>query len=139
MNTELLGVISIFILSILVAIPFGKYIAKVFSGDKTLLDPIFNPIERFIFKASGINATEEMNWKQHMKALITINLLWLVYGFFVLIFQHKLPLNPDGNLGMSPDLSFNTVISFVVNCNLQHYSGETGLTYFTQQFVIMFL
>ncbi len=51
MNTELFGVISIFILSILVAIPFGKYIAKVFTGDKTLLDPIFNPIEKFIFKA----------------------------------------------------------------------------------------
>ena len=57
MNTELFGVISIFILSIVLAIPVGKYIAKVFTGDQTLLDPIFNPIEKFIFKISGINST----------------------------------------------------------------------------------
>ena len=80
-----------------------------------------------------------MNWKQHMKALLTINLVWLVYGFFVLMYQDKLPLNPDGNPGMTPDLSFNTIISFVVNCNLQHYSGESGVTYLTQHFVLMFL
>ena len=139
MNTELFGVISIFIVSIVLAIPLGRYIAKIYSGDKTLLDPIFNPIEKFIFKISGINAKEEMNWKQHMKALITINMLWLVYAFFMLMFQDKLFLNPDGNPGMSPDLSFNTAISFVVNCDLQHYFGETGLTYLTQHFVIMFL
>ena len=79
------------------------------------------------------------NWKQHMKALLTINLLWLVYGFFVLIYQDKLPLNPDGNPGMTPDLSFNSIISFVVNCNLQHYSGETGVSYLSQHYVMMFL
>ena len=69
MNTELFGVISIFIISIVLAIPIGRYIANVFTGDKTFLDPIFNPIEKFIFKISGINATEEMNWKQHFNAL----------------------------------------------------------------------
>ena len=138
MNTELLGIIVTYAITLLIAIPLGIYLAKVFAGDKVWTD-FLKPLEKVIYKLSGINSNEEMNWKQHMKALITINLLWLVYGFFVLIFQHKLPLNPDGNLGMSPDLSFNTVISFVVNCNLQHYSGETGLTYFTQQFVIMFL
>ncbi len=57
----------------------------------------------------------------------------------MLIFQDKLPLNPDGNPGQTPDLAFNTAISFLVNCNLQHYSGESGLTYFTQLFVITFL
>lgn len=138
MNTELLGVISIFILSILVAIPFGKYIAKVFTGDKTLLDPIFNPIERFIFKASGINATEEMNWKQHLKALLSVNMVWFFLCFFILLFQGSLFLNPDNNPSMSPDLAFNTAISFLVNCNLQHYSGETGLSYLSQM-VLMFL
>lgn len=138
MNTELLGIIVTYAITLLIAIPLGIYLAKVFAGHKVWTD-FLKPLEKVIYKLSGINSNEEMNWKQHMKALITINLLWLVYGFFVLIFQHKLPLNPDGNLGMSPDLSFNTVISFVVNCNLQHYSGETGLTYFTQQFVIMFL
>lgn len=138
MNTELLGVISIFILSILVAIPFGKYIAKVFTGDKTLLDPIFNPIEKFIFKLSGINATEEMNWKQHLKALLSVNVVWFFLCFFILLFQGSLFLNPDNNPNMSPDLAFNTAISFLVNCNLQHYSGETGLSYLSQM-VLMFL
>ena len=138
MNTELLGVIATFGLTLLIAIPLGKYLAKVFAGEKVWTD-FLKPIESGIYKLSGINPKEEMNWKQHMKALLTINLVWLVYGFFVLIFQDKLPLNPDGNPGMTPDLSFNTIISFVVNCDLQHYSGESGVTYLTQHIVMMFL
>ena len=138
MNTEIIGVITVFLFSIVLAIPIGKYIAKVYLGDKTLLDPIFNPIERFIFKISGINDKEEMNWKQHLKALLSVNMVWFILCFFVLIFQGNLPLNPDGNPSMSPDLAFNTAISFVVNCNLQHYSGETGLSYLGQMF-LMFL
>lgn len=138
MNTEILGVITVFLLTIVLAIPVGKYIAKVYTGDKTLLDPIFNPIERFIFKISGINDKEEMNWKQHLKALLSVNLGWFILCFFVLLFQGNLPLNPDGNPSMSPDLAFNTAISFVVNCNLQHYSGESGLSYLGQ-LMLMFL
>jgi len=138
MNTELLGIIASFAITLAIAIPLGKYLAKVFAGEKTWTD-FLKPVESMIYKLSGIHPNEQMTWKQHLKALLTINSVWLVYGFFVLMFQDKLPLNPDGNAGMSPDLSFNTIISFVVNCNLQHYSGESGLTYFTQQFVIMFL
>jgi K+-transporting ATPase ATPase A chain len=138
MNTELLGVISIFIITIVLAIPVGKYIAKVYLGDKTFLDPIFNPIEKFIFKISGINSTEEMNWKQHLKAFLSVNMIWFFLCFFVLLFQGSLFLNPDNNPSMTPDLAFNTAISFVVNCNLQHYSGETGVSYLSQM-VLMFL
>ena len=138
MNTELLGIIATYLLTLLMAIPLGKYLAKVFAGEKVWTD-FLKPIETGIFKLSGINAKEEMNWKQHMKALLTINFIWLIYGFFVLMYQDKLPLNPDGNPGMAPDLSFNTIISFVVNCNLQHYSGESGVTYLTQHIVVMFL
>ncbi|WP_432710205.1 potassium-transporting ATPase subunit KdpA [Pedobacter sp.] len=138
MNTELLGIIATYLLTLIIAIPLGKYLAKVFAGEKVWTD-FLKPLETGIFKLAGINANEEMNWKQHMKALLTINLVWLIYGFFVLMNQDKLPLNPDGNPGMTPDLSFNTVISFVVNCDLQHYSGESGVTYLTQHFVVMFL
>lgn len=138
MNTELLGVIATYALTLIIAIPLGKYISKVFKGEKTWLD-FLSPIERFIFRICGINPKEEMNWKQHLKALVTINMLWFVYAFFLLIFQDKLPLNPDGNPGQTPDLAFNTAISFLVNCDLQHYSGESGLTYLTQLFVITFL
>ncbi|WP_219222982.1 potassium-transporting ATPase subunit KdpA [Pedobacter antarcticus] len=138
MNTELLGVIATYLLTLVIAIPLGRYLAKVFAGERVWTD-FLKPVEAGIFKLAGINTKEEMDWKQAMKALLTINLVWLIYGFFVLIYQDKLPLNPDGNPGMSPDLSFNTIISFVVNCNLQHYSGESGVTYLTQHFVLMFL
>lgn len=138
MNTELLGIIITYLLTLAIAIPLGKYLAKVFAGEKTWTD-FLNPLERGIYKLSGINPNEQMNWKHHMIAMLAINSVWLVYGFFVLLYQDKLPLNPDGNPGMTADLSFNTIISFVVNCNLQHYSGETGLSYLTQHFVIMFL
>ena len=138
MTTEFLGVIITYGLTLLLALPLGKYIAKVFRGEKTWSD-FMGPLERLFFKVSGINPKEEMNWKQHMKAMLTINLVWFVYAFFVLIFQDKLPMNPDGNTGQTPDLAFNTAISFVVNCNLQHYSGESGVSYFTQLFVLAFL
>ena len=138
MNTELLGVIATYALTLIIAIPLGRYIAKMFKGERTWMD-FLAPLERFIYKICGINPKEEMNWKQHLKALLTINMLWFVYAFFLLIFQDKLPLNPDGNPGQTPDLAFNTAISFLINCNLQHYSGETGLTHFTQLFVITFL
>lgn len=138
MNSEITGTVILFTLTIMLAYPLGKYIANVFAGEKTITG-FMNPIEKFIFRISGINPAESMNWKQFLKAMLTINMLWLVYGMFLLIFQDKLPLNPDGNPGQTPDLAFNTAISFLVNCNLQHYSGESGLTYFTQLFVITFL
>lgn len=138
MNTELLGIVATYGLTLMIAIPLGRYLAKVFAGEKVWTD-FLKPMESGIYKLSGINPKEEMNWKQHMKALLTINLVWLVYGFFVLLNQDRLPLNPDGIPGMTADLSFNTIISFVVNCNLQHYSGESGAGYFAQHFVLMFL
>ena|ERR1035437_3496866 len=138
MNTELIGVIVTFLLTVLLAYPLGKYIAKVFSGERTLLD-FMKPVERFIFRICGIDPNKEMSWKEFLKAMLTINMLWLVYAFFMFLNQAHLPLNPDGNPNMTPDLSFNTAISFLVNCNWQAYSGETGVTYLTQLFVITFL
>jgi K+-transporting ATPase ATPase A chain len=138
MNTELLGIVASFALMLVIGIPLGKYLAKMFAGEKVWTD-FMKPIENGIYKLSGINPNEPMNWKQFLKAMMCINLLWLVYGFFVLMYQDKLPLNPDGNPGMTGDLAFNSIISFVVNCNLQHYSGESGATYLTQHFIFMFL
>src|ERR1017187_9184431 len=138
MNNELIGVIATYTLTVLLAIPLGKYIAKVFKGEKNLLD-FMAPVERFIYRICGIDVTKEMNWKQHLLALLAINMLWFVYAFVMLLTQGSLFLNPDGNPSMTPDLSFNTAISFLVNCNLQDYSGETGVTYLTQLAVITFL
>lgn len=138
MNTELLGIIVVFLGTLALALPFGKYIAKVYGGEKTLLDPLFNPIEKACYKISGINPAKEMNWKEHMVAMLTINLVWFLLGMLILMTQQWLPLNPDNNPNMSPDLAFNTTISFVVNCNLQHYSGESGVSYLSQMW-LMFL
>lgn len=131
-NTEIWGVVLMFIATIILAIPLGKYIANVFSDKPSFLDKVFGPVERGIMRLSGVDFKKEMTWKEHLVALLTINLVWFVVGMLVLMFQAYLPLNPDGNPNMSPDLAFNTVISFLVNCNLQHYSGETGLSYLSQ-------
>jgi K+-transporting ATPase ATPase A chain len=138
MNTEFIGIIFMYLATIALAIPLGKYIAKVFNGEKTWLD-FMAPLERLIYKFSGIDPNREMNWKQHLKALLTINCLWLFYAFFCLLFQGRLPLNPDHNPNQTPDLAFNTALSFLTNTNLQDYSGESGATYYTQLFVFMFL
>lgn len=136
MNTEILGVALQWIALVVLCYPLGRYIAKVYREERTWLD-FMAPIERWIYKLCGIRTDEEMDWKQFLKALLTVNLFWFFWGIVLLMSQGWLPLNPDGNLGQSPDLAFNTCISFMVNCNLQHYSGESGLTYFTQLFVIM--
>ncbi len=138
MNTELLGVVATFLLTVVLAFPLGKYIAKVFKGERTITD-FLNPVERLIFRFCGIDPTKKMTWKEFLKAMLTINSLWFVYAFVMFLLQGRLPLNPDGNPGMTPDLGFNTAASFITNTNLQDYSGETGVTYLTQLFVITFL
>src|ERR1700677_3369720 len=125
MNTEIIGVVVMFFAMILLAIPLGKYIGKIYEGDRTWLDPIFNPIDKLFFKLGGIKADKQMNWKEHLVALLTINLVWFILSMFVLMNMSWLPLNPDANPSMSADLAFNTSISFISNTNLQHYSGET--------------
>lgn len=138
MNTEILGIIVTFTLTILLAIPLGRYIGKVFNGDKTMADRLFNPLDRLFFKLSGIQPGKEMNWKQQLAALLTINLVWFLFSMFVLMNMGWLPLNPDGNPGMTADLAFNTTTSFVCNTNLQHYSGETGVSYLGQMVLMLF-
>lgn len=136
MNTETLGVIAQIVLMIALSYPLGKYIAKVYKGKKVWSD-FMKPVENVIFRFSGINPEEEMNWKQFLRALLVVNAFWFVWGMVLLVVQGYLPLNPDGNIGQTAHQAFNTCISFMVNCNEQHYSGETHLTYFTQLFVIM--
>ena len=136
MNTEIIGVIAQIVLMVALSYPLGKYIAKVYSGQKVWTD-FMKPVEQLIYRLSGINPEQEMNWKHFLRALLVVNAFWFVWGMILLVVQGYLPLNPDGNLGQSAHQAFNTCISFMVNCNEQHYSGETQLTYFTQLFVIM--
>ena len=136
MNTEILGVILQWVALVVLCYPLGRYIAKVYRGERTWLD-FMAPLERGIYKVCSIDPDEDMDWKKFLKALLMVTLFWFFWGMVLLCCQSWLPLNPDGNANQTPDLAFNTCISFMVNCNLQHYSGETGLTYFTQLFVIM--
>jgi potassium-transporting ATPase potassium-binding subunit len=138
MNTEIIGVIVMFAASVLLAIPLGRYIGKVYEGQKTWLDPVLRPIDNFFFKVGGIHPEKEMNWKQHLLALLTINFIWFFFSMLILMNMSWLPLNPDANPSMSADLAFNTTVSFVSNTNLQHYSGETGISYLGQLILMLF-
>ncbi|MEO7977960.1 potassium-transporting ATPase subunit KdpA [Flavobacterium sp.] len=132
MNTEILGIIVMYGLVMLLAIPLGRYIGKIFNYETTWLDKIFDPIDKLFFKVGGINPNIEMTWKQHLGALLSINLIWFILSMLVLTNMSWLPFNPDGNPSMTGDLAFNTTISFITNTNLQHYSGESGLSYLGQ-------
>lgn len=138
MQTEIYGIILSYAAVVLLAIPFGRYIGKVFSNEKTWLDPILNPLDKLFYKIGGIDEKKEMNWKQHMLALLTINLVWFVLAMLTFTNMSRLPLNPDGNPSMNLDLAFNTAVSFVTNTNLQHYSGETGMSYLGQLILMLF-
>ncbi|CAN5721398.1 potassium-transporting ATPase subunit KdpA [soil metagenome] len=138
MNTEILGVLLMYLLTVAMAIPLGRYIGKVFEGEKTWLDALFNPLDKLFYKLGGIDAKKEMNWKQHLVALLTINVVWFIISMLLLMNMHWLPLNPDGNPSMSADLAFNTTVSFISNTNLQHYSGETGVSYLGQLTLMLF-
>jgi len=138
MNTQIIGVITMYVVMVLLAIPLGKYIARVFEGQRTWLDPVLNPLDKLFFKLGGVKPGKEMNWKQHLVALLTINLVWFIFSMFVLMNMSWMPLNPDGNPSMSADLAFNTTVSFISNTNLQHYSGESGVSYLGQLVLMLF-
>jgi K+-transporting ATPase ATPase A chain len=132
MENGIITSVLIFAATVLLAIPLGKYVARVFKGEKTLLD-FLNPLENFIYRICGISPHAEMDWKQNLLALLTINLVWFFWGMLVLLTQGIHPFwNPDNIPSFEPTQAFNTVTSFVSNTNLQHYSGETGASYFTQ-------
>lgn len=137
MNKEILGVLVMFGMVVLIAIPLGRYIGKMFNYEKTWFDKIANPLDNLFYKLSGIDSSREMSWKQHLVALLTINIVWFIISMLVLTNMEWLPLNPDKNPSMSGDLAFNTSISFVTNTNLQHYSGESGLSYLGQMILML--
>lgn len=138
MNTEINGIIIQFVLTFLLALPLGRYIGKLFLHETTWLDRVFNPLDRIFFKCIGVDANKEMSWKEQLQALLTINFVWFLIGMFVLMNMSWLPLNPDHNPSMNADLAFNTSISFICNTNLQHYSGETGMSYLGQMVLMLF-
>ena len=139
MVTELLAVAFTILFTIATSIPLGRYVARVFTGQRTWLDPVLGPVERVVLRVVGVRAVEEQDWRQYGTSLLVSNLVMWLATFAVVTLQKHLPLNPDGIGSMEPTLAFNTISSFVTNTNLQHYSGETGLSYLSQMIVITFL
>ena len=138
MNNEIFGVIITFLLTILIAVPLGKYMSKIFKDEKVFTDFIA-PVERFIFRISGINPNEPLDWKQNMKAMVLLNLVFFFWALILLLVQQWHFWNPSHTGNMEPTLAFNTAASFVSNTNLQHYSGETKASYFSQLLILVFL
>ncbi len=121
-----------FALVTLLSVPVGLYMSRVFSGQKTFLDPVLCPIERAIYRLCGIRPATEMAWSEYAIAMLLFSAagMLLLYGMERL--QGVLPFNPQGLAGIAPDLAFNTAASFTTNTNWQAYAGETTVSYLTQ-------
>ncbi|MGR9543990.1 potassium-transporting ATPase subunit KdpA [Priestia megaterium] len=132
----LLSVALLLVFVALIAKPVGIYIANVFSNDKNT--SLVGKIESVMFKAAGIKGHNQ-TWKQYAIALVLANTFMIFVVYLIFRFQGVLPLNPSHIKGMDPALAFNTAISFMTNTNLQHYSGESGLSYFSQMAAVVFM
>lgn len=130
--TGIVQMIIYLVLLILLAIPLGSYMARVFQGQRTMLDPLARPLERLVYRLAGVDAGQEMSWRQYAVAVLVFNLLGMALLFLLQLFQGGLPFNPQGFGLVKPDLAFNTAASFMTNTNWQAYGGETTMSYFTQ-------
>jgi K+-transporting ATPase ATPase A chain len=123
----------IFILALITLAPLlGKYMAKVFKGEKHIMTPVFGWLEKAIYKITGIKSGEDMNWKTYTYSLLLFNLFGFVFLFLIQIFQQFLPLNVENLPNVSWHLAYNTAMSFTSNTNWQSYSGENTMSYFVQ-------
>ena len=134
----MLQIILLIAIFIVIIIPMGKYLYHIAVGKHTFADPVFDRVDNGIYRICGIDK-KEMNWKQYAIAMLATNAIMVLIGYLILRVQGLLFLNPNGIGAMEPSLSFNTIISFMTNTNLQDYSGESGLSYLSQMVVIIFL
>ena len=118
------------------AAPLGAYMAHVYEGKRTFLDPVLSPVERLLYRAAGVHADVEMDWKVYAIGVLLFNLFAVLVVYGVQRLQGILPLNPQGFAGVPPDLSWNTAVSFATNTNWQAYGGETTMSYLTQMFAL---
>ncbi|MCK9859633.1 potassium-transporting ATPase subunit KdpA [Paenibacillus sp. ATY16] len=136
---DILQIVIVIGILMLIAKPLGNYMYHVFSNESNRTDKIFGPIEKPIFWIIGLKNRTGMSWRKYAISFVLTNVVLVAVSFVLLRVQNGLPLNPNAIGNMEPTLVMNTVISFMTNTNLQHYSGETGLTYFSQMAVIMMM
>lgn len=125
-----------FLLLVITTPILGRYMTKIFEGQRTLFHPVLEPLERFIYKVAGIHPDEDMGWKRYAASLMCFNVVGIAIVFLVQIVQGALPLNPQRLLNVSWDSALNTAVSFVTNTNWQGYSGETTMSYLTQMLAL---
>jgi K+-transporting ATPase ATPase A chain len=114
------------------AAPLGAYLARVYTGEARWAQRLGGPLERLLYRASGVDPWEDMSWKRYTGAVLLFNLLGVLVVYALLRLQGVLPLNPEGLGGVPPELAFNTAVSFGTNTNWQAYGGETTMSYLTQ-------
>ena len=124
---------------LIMVIPVGIYVYHIAAGKHTFADPVFDRVDGVIYKISGIRPQRGMSWKKYAAALLGTNGVMILLGYIILRIQSLPIFNPNAIGNMEESLSFNTIISFMTNTNLQHYSGESGLSYLSQMLVITFM
>jgi len=129
--------ILIFLAAILaVTKPLGGFMARVFNREKTWLDPVLRPVERLIYRATGVDETREMRWTEYAVAMLLFSVVSMVVLYALQRMQHWLPWNPQQFPAVPQDLAFNTAASFTTNTNWQAYSGESTMSHFTQMVAV---
>ena len=112
--------------------PLGGFMARVFAGESTWLTPVLGPLERAIYRVSGVDPSHEQHWTAYTAGMLLFNLVGCVVLYVLMRLQHLLPLNPQGFPPVAPDLAFNTAVSFTTNTNWQSYGGESTMSYLVQ-------
>ena len=135
----MLQLVLTLIIYLILVIPVGRYLYHIAAGKRTFADPVFDRVDGVIYQLGGVDPRKGMNWKQYAMALVGTNAAMIAIGYVILRVQSIPLFNPNGIEGMEPTLAFNTIISFMTNTNLQHYSGESGLSYLSQMLVIIFM
>ena len=134
----MLQIICTLLVFLVIIFPIGKYVYHISTHKKTFADPLFDRVDNALYKILKID-TSNMHWKKYALTLLLVNACLVFIGYLVLRIQSIGLFNPNGIGGMEESLSFNTIISFMTNTNLQHYSGESGLSYLSQMLVIIMM
>ncbi len=129
-------IIFYIVVLLLLAKPLGTFMAKVYQGERTFLDSLLHPVERFIYRLSGVKAEDNMDWKTYAIAMLFFNVLGLLAVYGLQRLQGILLLNPQGLGAVTPDSSWNTAVSFATNTNWQGYGGEVTMSYLTQMLAL---
>jgi K+-transporting ATPase ATPase A chain len=127
-----LQIIVYFVVLLLLVKPVGSFMAHVFQGERTFLTPVLAPVEKFIYRLSGVKSEEEMTWKTYAVALLVFSFFGILLLFLIQRLQGILPLNPTGMAAVPAATAFNTAVSFITNTNWQNYGGESTMSYLTQ-------